>query len=389
MYLRSVRLLNFRAHVESEAEFSPGINLIHGPNGAGKTNILEALHYVCLSKSFVTASDSFVLRKGASHFEVEAQVEKDRGTERRIRVAYARGEGKRVFVDGAPLDRLSDLIGMVPVVIYSPEDYVLTSGGPDERRRLLNNIMSQERPVFMDDLMKYRRAISQRNELLSRFGHGALTGSQEPVLMSWTAELVTLAARIIAARLRFVDTFGSFLEQAYELLGEIVERPTIRYRTFAPVNGLEEAEIADEFRRKLERSAEREREMGRTLIGPHRDELEFQLNGFDVRRYASHGQHRTFGMALKLAQYLYLHDRMEERPVLLLDDVFGNLDPIRTRIILSLLESESIGQSIISATHEAPFTDIVDFSAHENRSLRVTGSEKGSLIELTEPADLG
>lgn len=389
MYVRSVRLLNFRAHAESEAEFSPGINLIHGPNGAGKTNILEALHYVCLSKSFVTASDSFVLRKGASHFEVEAQVEKDRGTERRIRVAYARGEGKRVFVDGAPLDRLSDLIGMVPVVIYSPEDYVLTSGGPDERRRLLNNIMSQERPVFMDDLMKYRRAISQRNELLSRFGHGALTGSQEPVLMSWTAELVTLAARIIAARLRFVDTFGSFLEQAYELLGEIVERPTIRYRTFAPVEGLEDAEIADEFRRRLERSAEREREMGRTLLGPHRDELEFQLNGFDVRRYASHGQHRTFGMALKLAQYLYLHDRMEERPVLLLDDVFGNLDPIRTRIILSLLESESIGQSIISATHGAPFADIVDFSAHENRSLRVTGSEKGSLIELTEPADLG
>lgn len=390
MFVRSIRLFNFRSHAESTVEFSPRINLIHGPNGAGKTNILEAIHYACLSKSFVTSSDSFVLRRGTPHLEVEAHVQADHGTDRRIRVAYARGEGKRVFVDGAPLDRLSDLIGLIPIVVYSPEDYVLTAGGPDERRRFLNNIMSQERPVFMDDLLKYRRAVRQRNELLSRISGGALNPSLQPVFLSWTAEFVTLAARIMFARQRFVTAFAKYLADAYGLLGEEVERPTIRYGTFTQVEGLEESEIADQFRRRIEQHAQRERDLGRTVLGPHRDELEFRLNELDVRRYASQGQHRTFGMALKVAQYLYLRDRRDEKPIVLLDDVFGNLDPDRTAVVMRLLESDALGQSVISATQRRPFVDVVDFNHDRNRLLSIEWMLEGSrVVQVSEVTNEG
>ncbi|MFQ5570848.1 MAG: DNA replication/repair protein RecF, partial [Rhodothermales bacterium] len=311
MILRSLRLFSFRAHAETHLSFSPKVNLFYGPNGAGKTNVLEAIHYLCLSKSFIASQDAYVLRKACPYFEVDGLFEGEQRSEIKARLAYVPAEGKRLFVNGAPLERLSQIVGLLPVVVFSPKDQALTAGGPDERRRFLNNIMSQARPVYLDDLLKYRRSLRQRNELLSQYRR-APHAVQPSLLASWSEELVMLGSRVIAARLRFLQEFARFLEEAYQQIEAVAEKPTIEYTTITPLTpDADEAIVAEAYRQRLARVAQRERELGRTLVGPHRDELTFRLDALEVRRYASQGQHRTFGMALKLAQYFYLYDRLE------------------------------------------------------------------------------
>ncbi len=372
MLLHTLRLLSFRAHSETDLSFAPGVNLLYGPNGAGKTNILEAVHYLCLTKSFLVSQDSYALRKGSPFFEVEGRFESRRRPDLRVRLVYVPEEGKKVFLNRSPMERLSHVVGELPVVVFSPEDQALTNGGPDERRRFLNNIMSQERAVYLDDVMKYRRALRQRNELLSQFRRKTLNPAEHSLLESWSAELITLGSRIVTARQRFVGTFCGFLEEAYGRIETVSERPSITYQTVTPPDpDADEGIVEDAFREKLSRVSRRERELGRTLAGPHLDELVFRLNGFEVRRYASQGQHRTFGMALKLAQYFYLKNRLEEKPILLLDDVFGGLDPQRSRAFVELLQTADFGQSLITAAAPEPFLEWIPFNGSEHRALHV------------------
>lgn len=371
MIIQSLRLLSFRAHAESRLSFTPKVNLLYGPNGAGKTNVLEAIHYLCLTKSFLATQDAYALRKDAPFFEVEGVFEGERRPELKVRLVYMPDEGKRIFVNGAPLDRLADMVGMVPVVVFSPEDQALTAGGPDERRRFLNNILSQARPVYMDDLLKYRRALRQRNELLAQYRRRR-GGPPPEVLDSWSAEVVELGTRVVAARHRFIQDFSIFLDRAYGQVEQVAERPTIRYATIAPLKpGDDEARIREKYWAQLERVAARERERGVTLLGPHRDELVFRLNDFEVRRYASQGQHRTFGMALKIAKYFYLHDRLEEYPILLLDDVFDHLDAQRAAAFLALIQTDAVGQTVITATQRNTFALQVPFARPEHQTVHV------------------
>lgn len=378
MRLRSLRLHSFRAHAETEATFAPKVNLLYGPNGAGKTNVLEAVHFLCLSKSFLTSHDAHVVRRGSPFFEVEGRFEGERRPELAVRLVYVPDEGKRIFVNKAPLDRLADVVGMLPVVVLSPEDGALTAGGPDERRRFLDNTLSQARPAYLNDLLRYRRALKQRNALLLA---GRRRGPQDPAALdAWTAELVALGARLIARRQAFLTEFGRFLEEAYTRIEAVGEEPSITYDTAVDLGegGMDEAAIAEAYARRLHRLARAERERGSTLAGPHRDELVFRLNGFEVRPYASQGQHRTFGLALKLATFFYLQDRLGETPLLLLDDVFGILDPRRSAVFLRLLQSDAVGQSLITAARRDPFDDEISFDAPEHRALPVEGGHVGA-----------
>lgn len=385
MVLRSLRLRSFRAHVETEIRFAPKVNLLYGPNGAGKTNVLEAVHYLCLSKSFLAARDRYALRQGSPYFEVEGQFEKNGeagapGREREARLVYVPGEGKKMFLGGAPLDRLADVVGRLPVVVFSPGDIALTAEGPKERRKFVNNILSQERPAYLDDLMKYRRARRQRNEVLKEYKK---RGPSPPahLVEPWTEELVALGSRIIQRRRQFLDAFAGHLETAYAHVEAATERPTVEYDALADLpDGAAVEDIADAFRDALERTRRGEERRGRTLVGPQRDELVFRLGELEVRRYGSQGQHRTFGMALKLAQYFYLRERLEEPPLLLLDDAFGKLDAERTAAFLDLLKSDEIGQSLVTATGRAAFDANVPFGEEAHRALRMEGGAEGAQV---------
>ena len=375
MRLAHLRLRSFRAHDATEVDLAEGVNLFAGPNGAGKTNLLEAIHYLSLGKSFLTSSDAHVVQRGEAHFEVEGSFVGERRPSLTVRVVVVPGEGKRAFVNGAPLDRLADLVGQVPTVVIAPADADLTAGGPTERRRFLDTTLSQAYPVYLDDLIKYRRALRQRNALLQsvRRGKALAPGTMD----AWDEELAVLGARIIGRRAEFLQGFSDRLGEAYQLLDAVGEVPSL---TYAPSVTDSDGEGVEGFRAVLRRRSRRERDLGRTLVGPHLDEVVFQLDGFDLRPYASQGQHRTFALALRIAQALFFRDHLDETPILMLDDVFGPLDPERADVVLGLLGEQTLGQSLITAARTEPFWDAVPFDRSEHSAFHV---ERGLVDRLS------
>ena len=362
MHLTRLRLTDFRAHTLTEVHPVPAVNLIVGPNGAGKTNLLEAIGYLCLGKSFLSARDAHVVRREAEHFEVEGDLEGDARAPFHARFIVLPREGKRAFVNKVPLDRIVDLVGRTPVVVLSPADHSLTEGGPSERRRFLDSTLSQAYPVYLDDLVRYRRALKQRNALLQQVRRGRAL--PPGTLDAWDEEVAVLGGRIVARRHGFVAEFETYLQDAYLRLGEPGEPIDMTYSPSVAVEPDIDAETA--LRRELERTHRRSRETGRTLVGPHLDEVVFRIGGHELRVFGSHGQHRTYALAVRLGQALYLKEASEERPLLLLDDVFGPLDPERTHLVLDLLASGDLGQSFVTAASAEPFRDLLPFdhSAH-------------------------
>jgi len=381
MILRSLHLRSFRAHTETELALAPTVNLLYGPNGVGKTNVLEAIHYLCLTKSFTASRDRYAVRKEAPYFEVEGTFEGVRQKPMAVRLAYVPGEGKKMFVNGAELDRLADIVGVLPVVIFSPEDADLTAGGPSERRRFLNNILSQARPVYMDDLLKYRRARRQRNEVLKSYKKRPDPPPPE-LLAPWTEELVSIGSKVVHRRQQFLQTFHEYLTAAYEKIDAVAERPSIEYDTIADLDSdVTNDDVEAAFRTALDDKKHSEHDRGTTLVGPQRDELIFRLDDLEVRRYGSQGQHRTFAMALKLAQYFYLDDRSDTTPLLLLDDAFAELDARRTEVFLDLLRSDAVGQSVITATSRTAFDAVLGFGMDAHRALSVERRDGEAVVK--------
>ena len=375
MRLRHLTLHQFRSHAHTELDASPNVNLLVGPNGAGKTNVLEALGYLGLGKSFLGTPDATVLQRGADHFSVEGRFAGDERSDVRIRLAVVPGQEKRAFVNGSPLDTLASLVGRIPCVILSPDDIQLTAGGPAERRRLLDTTLSQAYPAYLDDSLRYRRALKQKNALLqhARRGRGAPEGS----LDAWDEELSVLGARVVQRRRTFLDGLAERMGEAHSMLGEPGSPPTLRYQ---PSIGEASDSDEDATRAALRRTRRRSLDLGRTLVGPHLDEVLFQLDGFDLRPFASQGQHRTFALIVRIAQALFFCSRFDEPPILLLDDVFGPLDPERTNVVLSLLVSGTLGQSFITAARTEPFEGIVPFESSDHSAFHV---ERGTVTPLS------
>jgi DNA replication and repair protein RecF len=373
MRLSTLRLVSFRAHADSQFTFAPKVNLLYGANGAGKTNVVEAVHYLCLSKSFLASTDQHVLRRGSPFFEVEGRFESEHSADRLVRLVFVPGQGKKAFVNRAPLDRLADLVGVAPVVALSPADHALTADGPDERRRFIDNTLSQARPTYLADLFRYKRALKQRNALLLQ----ARRSRQDPAaLEAWDEELVTLGSRLVTRRARFLAEFARYLAEAYQRLDGVGDEPTLTYDTVVEVGEeIGQDQIAERFRERLHRVARRERELGRTAVGPHRDEVVFKLGGFEVRPYASQGQHRLFGVALQLARFFYLHEQTEKLPLLLLDDVFGTLDAKRAAIVLELLRSDAVGQSLVTAARRDPFDGTIAFDSPQHTAIEIADGQ--------------
>ena len=373
MIISSLQLRSFRSHENTTLEFAPKVNLIYGPNGVGKTNILEAVHYLGLSKNFLPAKDRLALRKGASFFEIKGKFSGERRTAMEVRLLYEPRRGKNIFTNGAPIERLADFVGTVPVVCFAPGDIIVTAGPPAERRRLLNNILCQARPVYFEQLMRYRRVLRQRNELLM----SARQRKQkvDAVMMgSWNELLAAHGSKIIAMRKQFVRDFAAFLQKAFRHLSQIDEKPAVAYRGISTLPpGASEDTIRQVFKQELRNKQDAEFAMGRTMVGPHLDDLRFSIDELLMRDYASQGQHRTVGIALKLAQYYYLQDRLEEQPLLLLDDVFDSLDEQRMKAFLTLLQGESLGQTLITAAGKSAIARFVPFGDVSHRQIEIQG----------------
>ncbi len=374
MHITRLSTHHFRNHRARDVTWSPHLNLITGPNGAGKTNLMDAVHYLCMSRSFVSSSDRYVVSEGESEFRIDGDFKGEIRSEFRVSCLYSRGEGKRIFVNDSPLDRISDLIGMVPVVVLSPEDRKLTAEGPSERRSFLDGLISQISSKYLHSLMKYRRIRKQRNRLLQEF-----EGSSQQLrslLEPWDVQLVEEGSNIVARRYEVLSAFRQFLVDQFKALYEIDLQPDLTYQTFCEP-GEDVAQIQQQYEKVLASSREKEFERGTTLVGPHRDEVVFYLGEMELRNYGSQGQHRLFSVALKLAQLFYYSNLLEDDPIMLLDDVFGNLDRQKTTILLDTLQKHP-GQILITSASEAPFREL---SATPGSELLWYRLEDGELIE--------
>ena len=350
MFLSRLHLRDFRNFVEQTLELPPQGVVIVGDNGQGKTNLLESICYLEIFRSFRGASDEQLVRVGEDAFRIVGGVgESESGTgAREIAAAFdRRGRRKKVTLDGAEPPRMGDAIGQIGVAIFSPSDVAIVAGSPGGRRRFLDIILSLSVPGYLSDLQRYRQVLSQRNALLRR---GAL-----PALVSaWDQGLISAGSRIIAARSSWIrERRDSFAAHTAAIAGGepalLFYEPSVEPEAY----GTPEA-VAVAFAEKLERTAEREQRRGITVVGPHRDDLRLALgqNGsgeLDLRVYGSGGQQRTAAIALRMTEAETIRDARGEEPILLLDDVFAELDPGRSARIREWIERRKGGQIILTA----------------------------------------
>lgn len=345
---------------------SNGVALV-GDNGAGKTNLLESLYYLELFRSFRGAPDEQLARFGEAGFHVSGAFDVGSRTVE-VGAGYLReGKRKRVRVDGAEPERLGDALGEVGVVVFSPSDIALVSGSPADRRRFLDILLSLNVPGYVDALQRYRHALRQRNALLRS---GARGGDRLP----WDEALVSWGVPVLAARLAWTRDYGAAFAEYCRTVGD-GGGMVMRYRSSTsasaddagadpPGSGGEAASRPDvssrieaAFREALERRRRREEEIGSTVVGPHRDDLSLRLvredgSDVDLRDFGSGGQRRTAAVALRLVEADTIRARRERDPMVLLDDIFAELDAGRGRRLMELLAEQRAGQLIVTAPKE-------------------------------------
>ena len=376
MRITQLELLNFRNHLKSRVNWAPHLNILTGPNGAGKTSIIDAIHYLCMSRSFVSRTDQYVINSDESYFMINGHFEGNIRAEFDVACSYSRGDGKRIFVNDSPLDRLSDLIGMVPVVVLSPDDKKLTLEGPSERRSFIDSFISQISSSYLRDLLDYRKIRRQRNTLLQDF-NGPVS-VLKTYLEPWNIQLLEAGSRIVAKRFEVLENFKSYLEKDYAMISGMNLTTNLSYETFCEPSANPE-DVYEQYRQKLEETSDKEIEREQTLIGPHKDEIMFYLDDFELRRFGSQGQHRLFALSLKLAQLHYYSDELDDLPILMLDDVFGDLDPRKTETLLKTLQ-EHQGQIFITSANPVPFEQYVTFDGKRNRLFKVDNAQVEEII---------
>ena len=367
MRITSQELLHFRNHINTKITWAPHLNVITGPNGAGKTSLIDAIHFLCMSRSFVSTTDQYVINSDEKYFMIKGHFEGNIRSEFDVGCSYSRGKGKKIFVNDSPLERLSDLIGMVPVVVLAPDDKKLTLEGPIERRSFLDSFISQISISYLRDLIDYRKVRRQRNTLLKDF-QGSVSVLKS-YLEPWNIQLVETGSRIIAARYKVLENFKDYLERDYAMISGMDLTTGLQYQTFCEPS-IDPKDIQVQYEKALEETVDKEIEREQTLTGPHKDEIVFYLDDFELRRFGSQGQHRLFALSLKLAQLHYYSDELDDLPILMLDDVFGDLDPKKTEILLEALQNHE-GQTFITSANPVPFEQYVDFDGKRNRLFSV------------------
>jgi DNA replication and repair protein RecF len=349
---RQIRLRHFRNFAALDLEFPAAGAAIIGDNGSGKTNLLEAVHYLEIFRSFRGAADEQLVRFGAEAFHARGVFE-DRATGRSLEITAAyepRTRRKRVTVDGVEADRLGDAIGRLGTVIFSPSDIDIVAGAPGERRRYLDIVLSLNVRGYLDALQRYRQVLRQRNALLR-------DARSPAALVAWDAGLIESGAIVISARAAWVRSHAERFARIYAAIGG-ASPATLTYDSDVSLEEGESREaVARAFEARLERVEQRERERGVTLAGPHRDDLALVMRSgesdVDLRQFGSGGQVRTGAIALRMIEAETVREARGFQPLLLLDDVFAELDVGRSRRILELFRGDRHGQVILTAPKES------------------------------------
>lgn len=322
MFIESIELLNYRNYKQLHMDFHSGTNVLYGDNAQGKTNILEAVYVCSTTKSHKGSKDKEIVRFGEEESHIKMTVRRD-GIPYRIDMHLKKNRTKGVAVNGVPIKKASELFGIVNVIFFSPEDLNIIKNGPAERRRFLDLELCQLNKVYVYDLVQYNRVVVQRNKLLKEMDSDP---SLKETLNIWDSQLVRFGSELIRLRTRFVEELNELIREIHFHLSGEREELEIRY----------EPNVTPEtFEAVLSRNRNQELRQRLTLTGPHRDDLNFIVNGADIRKFGSQGQQRTAALSLKLSEIELVKRTVKDYPVLLLDDVLSELDGKRQEHLLS------------------------------------------------------
>jgi len=348
MVVQSVVLSNFRNYQKEEISFSPQINLVIGDNGEGKTNLLESLFVLATTKSYRQAHEREMVLIGQDTFYLQGKVTLAGGQDYTLELGYSQKQNKKsAKISGVPIVRLSEFIGFFKVVCFSPDDLEIIKGSPGIRRRFLDILLSQLDRSYLNDLQQYTKVLRQRNECLRAISKGKM---QQEDLFPWNEQMATLALKITERRLRAVVDLAPLFKSSTQQINQGRENLGLSYQGTLTQDGrvYSKNEALECWQRRQKEEVAR----GITLIGPHRDDLYFSINGVAAADYASQGQQRTGVLGLKLAELEYMNLVTGNYPTLLLDDVFSELDQVRRELLISILSGKI--QSVITGT-ETPY----------------------------------
>ncbi len=364
MLLQQLNIVNYRNILQADLEFSPKLNGFIGNNGMGKTNVLDAIYHLSFCKGAICpSSDAFNICLNTDFFLLQGRYECEDGKSMNVSCGLKRGGRKRIKCDGKDYKRFSEHLGKIPLVMLSPSDHLLVSGGSDERRRFLDTVISQYDTAYLTCAIRYDRTLKQRNAALK-----SETMPENDIMDVWEEMMAHDAHEIFIARKSFIEEFQPIFRQVYERL---CPNESIQVEMIYTSHG-----VRGDLKDLLETYREREHIVGYTLHGTHKDDLELQLNGFPVKREGSQGQTKTFFIAMKLAQFIYLRKKVQQRmPILLLDDIFDKLDAHRVERIIALVGSNDFGQIFITDTNRDHLDGILSASQHDYRLFEVKDGE--------------
>lgn len=349
MVVEKLNLVNFRNYDDQKIEFSDGINILYGDNAQGKTNLVEALYFSSIGKSFKSSKEKDLINFNKTNANIRLNVKKNIG-DVQIEINLFRNQKKQIKVNGGYLTKIADLLGNLVTVFFSPEDLKLIKEAPEDRRKFLDVSISQLSKKYFYLLLKYQEILVNRNNLLKNKNDLELISSQINI---WDKFLASAGKDIILQRLKFVQILSGYANKIHKFLTEEKEDLTISYQGITGNDN----EIENLILYQLKLDFEKDLQSGFTHSGPHRDDLKLFVNGKDVRQYGSQGQQRTVALSLKLAEKEILNQKLGEYPITILDDVFSELDENRKSRLLKLL---SKGQTFITTTEKTTVGNIIN-----------------------------
>lgn len=360
MFLEKIAVLNFKNIEQCDLAFSANINCMLGNNGTGKTNLLDAIYFMSIGKSSLNLTDGQCVRHDADFFMLDGHY--TIGDERRENIVCtfrrSGGTGKMIKRNGKEYERMSEHIGLLPVVIVSPQDTALIHESADERRRFLNSFLSQIDRSYLAALVKYNHLLAERNKLLKNMG------GFSDVLAILDMQMADVAAVIYEKRVAFVERLSPIVSKYYRAISDDREDVEIRYKSDLHTGSLTEL---------LKASAEKDRIMGHTTVGIHRDDLQMSILDYPIRKYGSQGQQKCILIAMKLAQFDVIKELTGTRPIMLLDDVFDKLDFMRVERLIELVSGDHFGQIFLTDSNKIRIENIVTKITTEHKLFHVEG----------------
>lgn len=351
MRVHKLGLTDFRNYETLDVEFSDGTNVLIGQNGQGKTNVVEAIAYLATFSSHRVAGDAALVRAGCERAVIRSAVTHEERTVS-LDVQINPGAANRVQVNRSPMRRMRDALGIVRAVMFAPEDLSLVKGDPAARRRFLDQLLVQRTPRYAAVIADYEKSLKQRNSLL-RSASKSTSAADRDLLHStldvWNDRLVEFGSDLVAGRTELLQDLVSPVREAYAGLTPSRNAVSLNYRrSRIEEEANDQEEVAEQMRKALSEVAGEEMARGVTVLGPHRDDVELELNALPARGYASHGESWSFALALRLASYRLLQAAFDNDPVLILDDVFAELDQQR-RAMLAQFCTDQPGQVFVTA----------------------------------------